>query len=43
MIASARVDIGAGLSIGIIGLVLAVTVVASLSGPRTSSPTRGKR
>jgi TerC family integral membrane protein len=41
MIGSEWVDIGAGLSVGVIALVLGVTIVASLTWPRTSSPTRG--
>jgi hypothetical protein len=42
MIGSEWVDISAGLSVGIIGLVLGVAIVASLRRARTSSPTRGE-
>jgi len=41
MIGSEWVEISAGLSIGIIGLVLGVTIAASLSRTRTASPMRG--
>jgi tellurite resistance protein TerC len=40
MIGSEWVDISAGLSVGIIVLVLAVTIVASLSRAQTTNPTR---